>query len=137
MKRLFSLILFFAVFALINGPQVYSMDDVDSDVNIETTDSYVLSYITSDLTIQPICILSGGLELKLPTIEVAIYVETSENLWLCNYAEILTMEHTLLSRLTEYSPEANLLVQTMTNEGPLRLGIYEINVNRHFRMTYM
>ena len=137
MKRVLSLILFFAVFALINGPPAYSMNDVDDNISIETVDSYVLPSIESEMILQPVCILSGGLDLKLPTTEVATYVELIENLWLCSQSIALLFETTEHSRLTNQSPDANSLAQTMRNEGPLRLEIYEVNVHRHFRKTYM
>ena len=44
---------------------------------------------------------------------------------------------TMLSSMNRLRPETNFLAYTHYNEGPPWLEVYEDNVNRHFRKTYM
>lgn len=137
MKRVLSLILFFAVFALINGPPVYSMNDVDEPISIETTMNLVMVSDVLESNLQPLCTLPGGLELRLPTTEVNIFIEISSQIWICNeIAKDPMMDAIKHFRFNNQSPDANSLAQTTVKMGLTRLDIGESYVYRHIRKTY-
>ena len=136
MKRVLTLILFFAVFALINGPPVYSMTDVDEPISIETTTDLMIQDAT-DIEIQHVCILPGGLELKLPTQELDTYYEISETNWICSQLEDYLKSTTETTRLNDRSPAMKALLAQHLFMGLSRLDIGENYVIQHSWKTYI